>query len=107
MINDNSLHLVVKEGYLNIKENASNEEYVFLKDVYHVLGIKKNLAYVSQITNSRSYILFGSDDVKVLSKVKHIIFDVLLIGKKKESLYMLSTSDAYVERIGQNSSTTL
>ncbi|KAK4426940.1 hypothetical protein Salat_1462800, partial [Sesamum alatum] len=42
---DNSLHPVMKEGDLN-------DGGVFLKDVYHVPGLKKNLGSISQITDS-------------------------------------------------------
>ena len=44
MIADNSMHPVTKEGDLN-------DRSVLLKDVYHVPGLEKNLATVSQITD--------------------------------------------------------
>jgi len=45
--------------------------------------------------------------VQILSNVKYIAVDILFTGKKKESLYVLSASDAYVEKVGQNASATL
>ncbi|KAK8291697.1 hypothetical protein V6Z12_D06G075600 [Gossypium hirsutum] len=69
---DNSLHPVKKEGNLNDRD-------VLLKDVYHVRGLKKNIASVSQITYS----------------------------KRKESLYLLSTSDEYLKKASRNGSSTL
>ncbi|KAL0408223.1 UNVERIFIED_CONTAM: Retrovirus-related Pol polyprotein from transposon RE2 [Sesamum radiatum] len=69
---DNSLHPMMKEGDLN-------DRGIFLKDVYHVPGLKKNLASVSQITDSG----------------------------RKESLYVLSASDEYVKRTGKNESSIL
>lgn len=104
---DNSLHLVVKKGYFKIKESNSNDGGISLKDVYHVPGLKKNLASVSQIADSGRYVIFGPDDVKILSNLKHIEADVLFAGKRKESLYVLSASNAYVEKTGQNASATL
>ncbi|KAA8538375.1 hypothetical protein F0562_028079 [Nyssa sinensis] len=104
---DNSLHPVVKERNFNVKKDISNAGGVSLKDVYHVPGLKKNLASVSQIADSRRYVLFGPDDVKIISNIKHLEADVLFTGKRKDSLYVLSTSDAYVEKTGQNASVTL
>lgn len=100
---DNSLHPVIKEGFY--KED--NSEGVRLDDVYHVPGLKKNLASVSQITNSGRYVLFGPDNVQVLSNVDHISADVLLTGKRKESLYVLSANEAYVEKTSRNVNSTL
>ncbi|GMI96773.1 hypothetical protein HRI_003346600 [Hibiscus trionum] len=97
---DNSLHPVTKEGDLN-------DGGVFLKDVYHVPGLRKNLAYVSQITDSGRYVLFGPNDVQILSNIKHIAADVLFCGRRKESLYVLSASDEYVKKAGHNTSSTL
>lgn len=74
-------------------------------DVFHFLGLKKNLASVSQMVDSARY-------VQILSNVKNITVDhlfhfILFTGKRKESLYILSASDAYVEKMGQNASITL
>ena len=50
VIADNSLHPVMKEGKFegkfNDDDNSKGDEFVSLKDVYHVLGLKKNLASV-------------------------------------------------------------
>ncbi|KAK9192892.1 hypothetical protein WN944_003585 [Citrus x changshan-huyou] len=102
---DNSLHHVLKKGHF--KEGNSNDGGIFLKEVYHVPGLKKNLASVSQITDSERYVLFGPNDVQILSNVKHIATNVLFIGKRKESLYVLSASDAYVGKTAHNESATL
>ncbi|KAA8549858.1 hypothetical protein F0562_001542 [Nyssa sinensis] len=104
---DNSLHPIVKEGDFNVKKDISNVSGVSLKDVYHVPSLKKNLASVSQIVDSGRYVLFGPDDVKIISNIKHLEADVLFTGKRKDSLYVLSASDAYVEKTGQNASMTL
>lgn len=60
---DNLLHPVMKEGHF--KGSGFNDNGVFLKDFYHVPGLKKNFALVSQITYSGRYVLFGPHKVKV------------------------------------------
>ena len=62
---DNSMHPMMKEEDLN-------DESVLLKGVYHVSGLKKNLASISQITDSGRYVLFGPKDVQILSNVKDV-----------------------------------
>lgn len=102
---DNSLYPVEKEGHFEV--DISNNRGVSLKDVYHVPGLKKNLASVSQITDAGRYVLFGPENVQILSNIKHIEADVLFTGRRKESLYVLSASDAYVEKTCKNESATL
>ncbi|KAJ9554092.1 hypothetical protein OSB04_018137 [Centaurea solstitialis] len=97
---DNSLHPVMKEGNFNV----DNSEHVSLKDVYYVPGLKKNLASVSQITENGKYVLFGPDNVQILANLDYIAADVLFTGRKKNSLYVLSASEAYVKRTSKNTS---
>lgn len=104
MTADNSLHSVMKEGYFNVHANSSNSAGVALRNVYHVPGLKKNLASMSQLTDSGKYVLFGPDDVQILDHVKHVDADVLFTGKRKNSLYVLSASEAYVRKTSQNTS---
>ncbi|KAL7153023.1 hypothetical protein ABFS83_04G137000 [Erythranthe nasuta] len=47
---DNSLHPVVKEGNFDVQSDNFTSN-VSLKDVYHVPGLKKNLASVSQLAD--------------------------------------------------------
>ncbi|KAM2890706.1 hypothetical protein COP2_009095 [Malus domestica] len=47
-----------------------NSNHVPLQDVYHVLGMKKNLLSVAQLTSSGHYVLFGPRDVKVYRDLK-------------------------------------
>jgi len=42
-----------------------NSKRVQLQGVCHVLGMKKNLLSVSQLTASGNYVVFGPNDVKV------------------------------------------
>ena len=98
---DNSMRPLTKEGDLN-------DGSVLLKDVYHFPSLKKNLAFVSQITDSGRYVLFFLlEDVQILSNVNHGAADILFCGKRKESLYVLSTSDEYIKKVGHNASSTL
>ena len=73
---DNSMHPVTKEGDLN-------DGCVLLKDVYHVPGWKKNLASVSQMTDSGRYVLFGPKDVQILSNVKQSLLISCFVEKEK------------------------
>ncbi|KAG6391252.1 hypothetical protein SASPL_149005 [Salvia splendens] len=70
---DNSLHPVVNEGQFFIEKDVS------LEDVYHVPGLKKNLASVSQIADS------GREMIR----------------------YVLSANEAYTEKPNQYDSATL
>ena len=104
---DNSMHSEMKEGKFNVKANNLNGEGLTLEDVYQVPSLKKNLASVSQITNSREFVLFGPDKVWILKNLRCIDANVLLIRRKKNSLYVLSASEAYVEKTSQNTSVAL
>lgn len=105
MTADNSLHHVIKEG--RFRATNLNGEHLVLDEVYQVPGLKKNLASVSQITNSGRYVLFSPDKVEILSNLRNIDADVLFTGTKKNSLYTLSASEAYVEKTSQNTSASL
>ncbi|KAH7856163.1 hypothetical protein Vadar_033466 [Vaccinium darrowii] len=102
---DNSIHPVKNEG--TVKVNASNVGCVTLNSVYHVPGMTKNLVSVSQISNSGKYVLFGTDDIKVLSNIRNMEADILLEGKRVKSLYVLSASDAYVEKTSKQDNASL
>ncbi|KAK3021915.1 hypothetical protein RJ639_045209 [Escallonia herrerae] len=99
---DNSIHPVVNEGTANINAHGSMNSDVVLKDVYHVPGLKKNLVSVSQITDSGKYVLFGPKDVMVLDKLKNVEADILLVGEKKESLFVMSAGEAYIKQTSKN-----
>lgn len=107
MTADNSMHSVMKEGKFNVKAENLNGEGLTLQDVYQVPGLKKNLASVSQITDSGEFVLFGPDKVWILKNLRCIDADILFIGRKKNSLYVLSASEAYVEKTSQNTSVAL
>lgn len=101
---DNSVYLVAKEGFMKIgAENMT----VKLNDVFRVPGLKINLISVSQFTNSGRYVLFGPNDVKVLDNVKNIATDVVLIGQKKDSLFVMTVGEAYVKKMSQADSATI
>ncbi|KAK3022504.1 hypothetical protein RJ639_046781 [Escallonia herrerae] len=99
---DNSVHPVVNEGTTNINAHGSMDSGVVLKDVYHVPGLKKNLVSVSQIIDSGKYVLFGPKGVMVLHNLKNVEAYILLVGEKKESLFVMSAGEAYVEKTSKN-----
>ncbi|KAL3532848.1 hypothetical protein ACH5RR_006369 [Cinchona calisaya] len=51
-------------GKTTLSPRFNNEE-VQLLNVYHVLGLKKNLPSVLQMARSSNFVVFGPDDVKV------------------------------------------
>ncbi|KAH7846118.1 hypothetical protein Vadar_010191 [Vaccinium darrowii] len=76
---------------------------VKLQDVYHVLGMKKNLLSVSQLTSSGNYVVFGSKDVKVYQSLKPIGTPIME-GRRLESIYVdkttkNETADLWLERL--------
>ncbi|KAF7840585.1 pyrophosphate--fructose 6-phosphate 1-phosphotransferase subunit beta [Senna tora] len=99
---DNSTYPVMKEGVVKIGVDRDTD--IKLNDVYHVPGLKKNLVSVSQITNSGKYVLFGPNDVKVLDNMKNVDANVVLSGKKKGSLFVMSAGEAYVKKTSQTDS---
>ena len=101
MAADNSLHPVMKEGNFN---SSNDTKRVSLKDVYHVPSLKKNLASFSQITDNDKCVVFGPNNVQILIHLKHVAADVLFTGRKKNSLYVLSVSEAYIQKTSKNTS---
>ncbi|KAK2998211.1 hypothetical protein RJ639_023475 [Escallonia herrerae] len=57
---------------------------------------------VPQITNSQKYVLFDPEDVKILDNVKNISDDVLVVGEKRDSLFVMFAVEAYVEKTSRN-----
>ena len=45
-----------------------NNKHLTLENVYHVLGMKKNLLSVSQLASTGHYMLFGPDNVKIFKE---------------------------------------
>lgn len=102
---NNSTYLVEKEGVMNI--GASDTRTIKPSDVFHVPSLKRNLVLVSQITNSRNYVLFRPNDVKVLNNLKNVATNVVLTGEKKDSLFVISVREAYMSKISQTNSTAI
>lgn len=98
---DNSTYPVAKEGVVTIEVADDKSKSIKLQDVYHVPGLKKNLVFVPQITDSGKYVLFGPTDVKVLENVKEISADIIFTGERKGSLFVMSTGEAYVKKTSQ------
>ncbi|KAL0452913.1 UNVERIFIED_CONTAM: Retrovirus-related Pol polyprotein from transposon RE2 [Sesamum latifolium] len=68
--------------------------------IAHV-GVKKNLLSVAQLTSSGYIVLFGSQDVKVYQKVE-ILGEPVMMGRRIESVYMMSAEIAYVDKARRN-----
>ncbi|KAF2315208.1 hypothetical protein GH714_038433 [Hevea brasiliensis] len=94
-----SAYPVVKEGVVKI--GMDDKSMVKLNDIFHVPSLKRNLVSVSQITNSRKYVLFRPKDVKVLDNVKTISADVVTSSERKGSLFVMSVGETYVKKTSQ------
>ncbi|XP_071703913.1 uncharacterized protein [Rutidosis leptorrhynchoides] len=77
--------------------SSQGESEVSLQNVYHVPGMKKNLYSVPQVTSSGKFVLFGPEDVKVYERVQ-VIGEPVMMGKRKESVYVMSVEEAYVDK---------
>lgn len=78
-----------------------NEEQVELPDVMHVLGMKKNLLSVSQLTKSGKYVVFGPEDVKVYQYLQTKEAPIME-GRRLESVYVMSAQTAYANKTRKN-----
>ncbi|KAJ0017529.1 hypothetical protein Pint_09529 [Pistacia integerrima] len=78
-----------------------NPNQVQLQDVYHVLGMKKNLLSMAQLASSGHYVLFGQQDVKVFQDLK-ISEKPTMEGRRLESVYVMSAESAYVDKTKRN-----
>jgi hypothetical protein len=66
----NSLRLQISHISETIITPHYKSSQVHLQYVYHVLGIKKKLLSIAQLTSIGYYILFGPSDVKVYRNLK-------------------------------------
>ena len=72
-----------------------------MDQVYYVLGMKKNLLSISQLTSSGNYVIFGPKDIKVYQSLKPIS-PPLMEGKRLESVYVMLAQEAYVNKTRKN-----
>ncbi|XP_047314326.1 cucumisin-like [Impatiens glandulifera] len=70
VMTDKSVHEVKREGSIVI--NNDKGESITLKNVYHVLGIQKNLFLVANAIDAENLVLFDPHDVKFLKNVKEL-----------------------------------
>lgn len=56
------------------------------------------MVFVSQITNSGKYVLFGPNDVKTLDNLKNIVPDVMFVSEKKDFLFVMSVGKAFLKK---------
>ncbi|KAL3529034.1 hypothetical protein ACH5RR_008356 [Cinchona calisaya] len=83
-----------------------NSHQVELQHVYHVPGMKKNLLSVSQLIASGNFVLFGANDVEVYQNEK-ITGTPIMQEKRLETVYVMSTQEAYVDKARKNETTNL
>ena len=78
-----------------------SENGVCLKDVYHLLGMKKNLLSMFQLTKSRKYIMFSLEDVKVSNKLK-VTSSPIMEGQHMDYIYVMFIDLSYVSKTKKN-----
>ncbi|RVW66752.1 Retrovirus-related Pol polyprotein from transposon RE1 [Vitis vinifera] len=83
-----------------------NTNDVSLQNVYHVPGMKKNLLSIAQLTSSGHSVLFGPQDVKVYRDLE-IMEELVIKGRRLESVYVMSAETAYVDKTRKNETTDL
>ncbi|KAL0418758.1 UNVERIFIED_CONTAM: hypothetical protein Sradi_1289300 [Sesamum radiatum] len=66
-----------------------------------LVGMKKNLLAVAQLTSSAHIVLFGPQAVKVYRNVE-ILNEPVMMGRRTESVYVMSAETAYVDKARQN-----
>ena len=76
--------------------SCSNQQ-VQLEDVFRVLGMKKNLLSILNLTDCGNFIVFSPKDINVYQQVK-IVNTPIMEGQKVDSMYVLLVEDAYVEK---------
>ncbi|KAF7834575.1 Retrovirus-related Pol polyprotein from transposon RE1 [Senna tora] len=64
-------------------------------------SMRKNLLSVAQLTSSGHYVLFGPQDVKVYHNLE-VTKEPVMKGHKLESVYVMSTETAYVDKTRRN-----
>ena len=79
--------------------NTSRQEE--LQNVYHGPRMKKNLLSVLQITDSKNFVLFGPNDVKVNRNLKFKSTPIME-RRRLESIYVMSVEKTYVEKTRSN-----
>ncbi|KAK3119631.1 hypothetical protein QOZ80_9AG0673040 [Eleusine coracana subsp. coracana] len=72
-----------------------------LEKVYHVPELKKNLLSVPQLIAEGKYVLFGPNKVAIFGQVK-VIGTPIMEGKRRQSVYVLSVQEAYVDKTRKN-----
>ena len=68
--------------------------------------MKKNLLSVAQLTSSGHFVLFGPQDVKVYRDLE-IMEELVIKGRRLESVYVMSAETAYVDKTRKNETTDL
>lgn len=83
---DNFIHVIGNKGNVKVKTSKVKYGSITLNDVYLVLGLTKNLIFVSQIYNFGNYALFGPNDVKVLKSLHGLGVNIIFQQEKVQSI---------------------
>lgn len=100
VIADNLKLPIAHIGSTIVSPHSSDDE-IPLQNVYYVPGMKKNLLSGAQLTSSGLFVLFGPRDVKVYRDLE-IIEEPVMKGQRIESVYVLSTLTADVDKTRRN-----
>ena len=71
-----------------------------------MLGVKKNLLLVMQLADEGNWLLFGPKDVKVYKELI-VIGTPTMEAKRMDSVYVMSTELAYVDKTRKNETANL
>ncbi|KAG6500760.1 hypothetical protein ZIOFF_040613 [Zingiber officinale] len=100
---------LMAEGSLNEKNSTNKEWIVDFGCGHHITGdesilsrIQKNFFSVANTVDAGNFVLFGPRDVKFLRNVKEIKADVVHTGTRVKDLFVLSTSNSYIEKMRSN-----
>lgn len=82
--------------------NWKHQDSITLDNVYYVASMCKNMFSVTNAVDTGHFVLFGSHDVKFLQNIMELKTDVVHTNKRVNDLFLLSTSNLYVEKMSSN-----
>ncbi|CAL9101556.1 unnamed protein product [Musa acuminata var. zebrina] len=69
-VDNTTVHYVEKESTIIILDK--DNDLITLKSVYHISSMKKNIFYIANIVDAKSYILFCPNEVKFVYNIKEL-----------------------------------
>ena len=95
---NNTIHPVEREDSVTFSEG----DPITLENLYHVLGMWKNLFLVANAVDTGYYVSIGSKDVKFLQNLSNLEADTIRTGKRVKCLFVLSATSSYVSKMSTN-----